>query len=279
MRNRLVTSLLAGALGLMVWACTVQATPPYPSVSSFCEAKAKAICQVSDLCAVDPNACQNNQATQCDADAKSALASGTRKYNTDNAPTCIDALKAAFGSSASVVKDAAWRALLDTCGRVFVGNANKNDPCTSDYDCANDLVCASAQPGSTTTSLVCAAVVLRIAGDLCGLPGYECPADTYCATPPQGPPAQCIPAAQAGQACTAAIPCVSTQTCSNGLCAPRAPNGVACSSSSDCGVDSPFCDPYAGSICTIGLTFATAAADCKGFLLGAAVSTPDAGSE
>src|SRR5208283_3779930 len=98
--------------------------------------------------------------------------------------------------------------------------------------------------------------------DFCASPGDECPGDTYCATPMPGVAVECIPAAQAGQACSPTVPCVSSQRCSNGLCMDRASSGL-CSSDDDCAASVPYCDVYAGSICTIGLTFATGASDCQ----------------
>ena len=264
MGNHSAASLVAGALGFVAWACSTQ-TAPYPNVASFCAAKAKAICQASAICAVSPDACQANQVVQCDTEASNAMASGTRLYSTESAPACIDALTAAF-KDASKVEYAAWLTLNDECERVFVGNAGKNQPCTSDYDCSNDLICSPSTPGSST--FVCAAAVVKNEGDFCNDPGSECPPNTYCGVPPAGVAAQCIPAAPAGQACSAAIPCVGGQTCAAGLCAAGAAGSAPCGTSADCGSDDPYCDPYAGSICTVGLTFATGAADCKGFLLG-----------
>jgi hypothetical protein len=52
---------------------------------------------------------------------------------------------------------------------------------------------------------------------------------------------------------------------------------MSCSTNDDCAAGVPYCDVYAGNICTIGLTFATGATDCEGFLLGMGVAAPDAG--
>jgi hypothetical protein len=275
MRNQLVAGLVAGVFGLFAWACTTQPAP-YPDAERFCAAKAKAICQASAICAVDPDACQMNQVMQCDTDASSAMASGTRAYSAEAAPACINALTTAF-NGASVIAYADWLTLTDQCERVFVGNAGNNQPCASDYDCKNNLICSPATPGSSSS--VCATAVVKNPGDFCSDPGSECPSDYYCAAPQPGASVQCIPAAPAGQACGTAIPCVSGQTCAGGVCASGATGSVPCGTSDDCGSLDPYCDPYAGSICTIGLTFATGAADCKGFLLGEVVSVADAGTE
>jgi Dickkopf-like protein len=281
MRSRLVRGLVVGALPLAFAACSGTALPPYPDVASFCVAKAHAICQATAICAADPTACQANQVAQCDADATAAMASGVRKYNTANAPSCIDALNGAFGNNASQVPFAQLvgpGSITDKCERVFVGSANSNQPCASDYDCAGALICVPSQTGTPSSPLVCASPVAKNAMDYCDEPGAECPTDTYCGTPAGGVAPACIPAAQAGQACSATAPCVSAERCSNSLCVPRATSsGQPCSTNGDCIAPTPYCDVYAGSICTIGLTFATGASDCEGFLLGMTVAGPDAG--
>jgi len=58
---------------------------------------------------------------------------------------------------------------------------------------------------------------------------------------------------------------VSADRCLNGFCVERAGQNKPCSSSDDCGSAAPYCDAYAGNICTIGLTFATGALDCQGY--------------
>lgn len=282
MRSRLVTGLATGALPLIAWACSSQtATPLYPDVATFCVAKAKAICQAVAICAADPTACQTYQVSKCDTDATAATASGVRKYSSENAPACIDALSSAFGNSSSEVSYAQLvgpGSLTDKCERVLVGGATKDQPCASDYDCANNLICVPAEPGTTSSESVCASPVQKNAMDLCAEPGDQCPTDTYCGPPPGGVAPECIPAAQPGQACAAASPCVSAERCSNGLCVARATGGSSCSTSDDCAAVDPYCDVYAGNICTIGLTFATGALDCEGFLLGmGVVAAPDAG--
>jgi hypothetical protein len=122
------------------------------------------------------------------------------------------------------------------------------------------------------TSHVCAQPTPVNVGGFCANPGSQCQG-SYCSVQ-SGGSAQCQPLAQAGQACSAAVPCVSGQRCLNSVCQPAVAGGQPCATSSDCGSDDPYCDPYAGNICTLGLTFATGAVDCNGFLLG---QTPPSG--
>jgi hypothetical protein len=265
-KSQLVFGVAGAALGLVVWGCSSPASP-YPDVTSFCSAKAKAICQAAAICAVDVNACQGNQVTVCQKDATAATALGTRKYDSNGAGTCIDALNGAFGGGASKVTFTQLigaGSITDKCERVFSGSAAMNQHCETDYDCSGTLICSPVAPGST--SRVCATATPVNQGDFCANPGSQCQ-DSHCVVQEGGAP-QCEPLAMAGETCGELDPCVSGQRCVNGLCQMALPGGGQCATNGDCVAEDPYCDPYAGSICTVGLTFATGATDCKGFLLG-----------
>ena len=92
--------------------------------------------------------------------------------------------------------------------------------------------------------------------------------------------AQCQAAGSGGAACSASMPCVSTQRCVSSICQERALAGGACVTNDDCPAVDPYCDAYAGNICTAGLTFATRAADCSALQGGAPAvqSISDAGT-
>ncbi len=244
-------------------ACMPTAANPLADVSGFCQAKAKAECQVTAVCAIEPDVCAPYRASLCNADATSATASGVRKYVLGNAQACLDALNTAYGSGSSKVLYSQLvgpGSITDTCERVFSGSATTAESCESDYDCANEGICAPVAPGAT--EMVCAPQVAAV--QLCANPGSVCPTNTYCALQPTGA-AECVAAAAAGQACGASMPCVSDQRCGEGTCVDRVGPGGACVTSADCGATDPYCDPNAGSICTIGLTFATGADDCRAY--------------
>jgi hypothetical protein len=283
MRNRLATGLALWAIGVTFWGCSVtSASPPYPDVQSFCNAKARAECQIAALCNVDANSCQAFRTSQCLTEAADATRSATRRYVADNAQACIDTVNGAYGNGHSQVPFATLvgsGSIADKCGRVFSGNADKGAPCQSDQECASSRVCSAAAPGAMQH--VCADPVRKNPGDFCSDPGSTCASDTYC-TMQDGGAAQCLPAVQAGQPCGTA-PCVSADRCANGFCVARAGQGQACSTSDDCVSMAPYCDSYAGNICTIGLTFATGAIDCSGYResgtgIGAAADAAGAGS-
>jgi hypothetical protein len=272
MRNLLLIGGSSAILSAAAWACTVTSTPPpYPDVATFCNAKAKAECQIAAVCAADVTQCQMARNTACTTAASSFTASGTRKYATGNAQACIDAVNAAYGGGHMAIPFAQLEgngSIDDKCQRVFSGNVDKLGTCTSDYDCTNSRVCAPAMPGSMV--LVCADVAPKSAGDPCSDPGSKCATDTYCTVPDGGAVAECSPAAQPGEPCSVARPCVSADRCVNGSCVVRAMPGASCGSDDDCPSAYPFCDPYANNICTTGLTFATLSADCHGYGVGGA---------
>ncbi|HLK38467.1 MAG TPA: Dickkopf N-terminal cysteine-rich domain-containing protein [Polyangiaceae bacterium] len=267
---RTLIGLSSAAVATALWACTASApSSPYPDVATFCNAKAKAECQIAAVCAADVTQCQMVRTDACNMAASAATASGSRKYTPDNAQACIDALNGAYGGGHMAIPFAQLQgsgSIEDKCERVFSGNVDKLGTCTTDYDCASSRVCAQATPGSSV--LVCADVANKNAGDPCADPGSKCATDTYCTVPDGGPVAKCSPAAQPGEACSAMVPCVSADRCVNGNCAVRAMLGGACSSDDDCPSAAPYCDPYANNICTTGLTFATLSADCRGYGAG-----------
>lgn len=259
----------------LVSACSSSSSKPFPDVASFCVAKAKEECQIAPTCAVDTAACQTVRAAKCNAEATAATTGGTRSYNADNAQPCLDAVHSVYGAGKVLLKDLVDDGSMgDRCERVFEGKSDKNKPCTSNYDCINGRICSPVQPG--VSQHVCADKVSKKSGDFCADPGSSCESGSYCAQA-TGSAAQCTAEAQTGQPCSATIPCNESLRCQSGTCAARQTQGQGCSSNSDCAPIAGYCDPYAGNICTIGLTFATGASDCKGFAAGTP-PTNDAGT-
>ena len=278
-------TFLAGlAFAIPVGGCLASNHPLYPDLGSFCTAKAKAICQIADLCAIDPMACQTYQYQQC-AVAGQQAASGTRTFSPDNAKTCVDAENAAYMNAQNVGKIPFNQlqgpgSINDKCSRVFTGNAKALSPCMADQDCSGDLACVRAAPGFTTT--VCATPTQVAQGDPCQNPGDQCDPDSYCKM--QNALWVCSTASGPGEACSDGVPCVSSQHCVAQTCSPRAAAGGSCLTDNDCGSGAPYCDPFDNKHCTIGLTFATSSVDCLGTggLLpsgGVGNTAGDAGSE
>jgi hypothetical protein len=265
MRHSNFIGYTLGGVVAFAAACSSKSSSPFPEVTSFCAAKAKAECQVAAICAIDEATCEQSRSQLCETDAVNATSAGSRTYDSGKAQACIDALNGAYGNNNSKVTFAQLvgpGSITDTCERVFAGAGAQGASCRTSYDCSNDLICAPTVPGSMAFS--CANQVQKNQNDFCEDPGSTCASDTYCAKQSSGA-YQCKPAAQTGQACSATTPCVSAQRCLGGTCEARARSGGKCTTNDDCGSDAPYCDPYAGNICTLGLTFATGATDCKAF--------------
>jgi len=267
-------ALALGALGLVAVGCTGSTGPAFPTVGDFCVAKAQAECQIAPICAIDPAACQTIREQVCNSVAtEETAAPSTRAYTPANAQACIDALKTAYSISEITYQQLVGPgSITDKCERVFVGTADKNQPCQTDYDCISNRVCAMV-PATTTT--VCADPVAKNQGDGCANPGEQCQGNAYCAG--QQGLFMCMPSAQIGQPCSPTVPCSSSLRCQTGTCQARLAAGEACRTGDDCASGAAYCDPYAGDICTVGLTFATKAADCAGYELLPEASSGDGG--
>ncbi len=243
-------------------ACTVSPPPPPDqSASEFCADYAKALCQISSVCQFDASACTTFQTAECMTNVANAQ-TGTRQYNQPNGKACIDALNAdgAYGGSPSMITAASLASISAICNKVVVGSQATNKPCTGDNDCSGTLVCASYG-----TSQLCAPIVQKNLGDICGDPGDECQGDSYCAMQTGAAP-QCVATPTTGQSCSAAIPCGTSDRCENGTCQPRAGVGDPCTTSDDCGPAAPYCDTYPPATCVSALTFARGSYDCSGIL-------------
>ncbi|HTB74925.1 MAG TPA: hypothetical protein VK762_16865 [Polyangiaceae bacterium] len=290
MRIRQVVGVGAGVglVAALAVGCMAKKSAPYPDVTSFCDAKAEAECQIAMTCVIDPDQCKVTRVADCNSDAMTATTNGTgtRKYTQANAQACIDALNSAYGGGNTTVSFAALQgkgSIADLCGRVFSGNSSMNQPCQSAYDCTGDLICAPVMPGST--SLVCASSMTVKEGDFCASPGSTCATDSYCGLPSASAAYQCEAAKLDGQSCDpVTAPCVSAERCVSAgtgqVCEARVQAGQSCQSDDDCAPAAPYCDPYANK-CTAGQSFALGAADCAEFEPGGATtgtSASDSGS-
>ena len=102
-----------------------------------------------------------------------------------------------------------------TCEEAFIGNVAVDSPCSSNFDCANGLVCA--RPGEAP---VCGPVSPKSLNDPCADPGDECQGASYCAAVPNAAP-KCVPAPATGAACSSTVLCGSGDDCVGGLPAAR----------------------------------------------------------
>jgi hypothetical protein len=230
--------------------------PKYPDTASFCNQWATEECQVASRCAAPTATCQTARQADCQTFASTATADAARSYNSGNAEACIDKIHDIYSSAASgsAITPPQMDDMADVCNRVFSGNVQSLQKCTSTYDCTGSLICDKGYCANSTTKNL---------GDPCGDPGDICASGAYCSTPTGGL-AQCVAEGAQAAACSATQPCQPTLRCDN-TCGPLFETGTACATSADCASDAPYCDPTIGNKCDSGLTFAAGAPSCKDY--------------
>jgi hypothetical protein len=281
MRIRLIAGLGLGALATIATACSSSSSGsnnPYPDVSHFCAAVAKAECQEATNCGVDASMCETYRASQCNSGVivLKLTPSDTlsRQYSSDKAQGCINALNSAFGggqNSVEIKYDDLFKSggIIDTCEAVFAGNVGNGSACTTNYDCTQSgEVCASV-PGQQAA---CATPTMKAQGSACADPGDTCAAGNYCSNASGSP--KCVASGTTGGPCMANDQCVATDHCVGGACAALSISGEPCTSNADCDPTAPFCDPDVDK-CAVALGFLNGSFDCNGFLLGQGL--PDGG--
>jgi hypothetical protein len=270
MRNWLGIAAALGVASTLPMACSSSTPVPFQTVSDFCTAKAQAECQIAPRCSIATPTCEEVRDQLCLTAAAEAT-SGTRTYTQPNAQACINAVNAAYsqGNTSGQILYATLYgtgSVDDVCNRVFQGTEQTDAPCTTDYDCVNNGVCSEV-PGASQS--VCAPPEPADAGQFCANPGTECATGTYCAASATGGAPICTARVTMGGVCSSTTLCLETLRCVDATCVAREETGGACTTDDDCSPTAPYCDTYAGGICTVGLEFATGASDCKGFEPGA----------
>ena len=226
---------------------------------SFCDQKAQKECQVTSKCGTMTSACLVQRKAKCLAFAASVDLT-KRQFTSANVSACISKTNTVYGLQ--MIRQPDLDDMNDVCSYVFQGTST--GVCTTKYDCAGKKICDTKSNGP-----LCATPVNKNKGDPCGNAGEICNAGAYCAQDPLRANAYyCLPKGMQGTACDAATPCVEALHCDavTRLCAPRVMPNESCVSSDDCPTAAPYCDPYVGSKCDIGLAFApTAAAACADY--------------
>jgi hypothetical protein len=248
MRNWLCFVVVVGVGGVLGAACSSTPAEKYPSIDSFCAAKATEECQIYASCAVDVNACNAKRKGLCNADGTAATNAG-RHYTSGRVQDCIDKVHTLYQKSP--ITPSALADANDTCARVYQGTAPNNSPCSSDYDCAGSSICDKG---------LCGTKVLKNLGDGCANAGEVCGGDSYCGKPQPTSPNVCLAKKTSGQPCDGNNPC-STATplrCDN-TCQPAFGASHVCADNNDCAPTAPFCDVYNGNICDAGIIFAPSA--------------------
>jgi hypothetical protein len=229
------------------------------SESDFCAQKADKECQVPTAkCGnVTKAACVAQRQALC-LTVVAASKTAPRVFKPGNVPACVAKASATYAKTTITPADLAD--LDNVCAYVFQGNSTT--ACTVKYDCAGGVDSKICDKGQCSVKTV----KNKTAG--CANPGEVCnPADSYCANAPGAASPTCLPKAAQSEPCSASIPCVPAMRCDGvtGTCVPRAMATESCTVSDDCATAAPFCDPYIGNKCDLGLSFAPGADACSAF--------------
>lgn len=222
---------------------------------SFCKQKAEKECQVTAKCgnATVP-ACEAQRKALC-LTVVAASKTAPRVFRPGNVAACVNKANAIYAKTTITPTDMAD--LENVCAYVFQGDSTA--ACAVKYDCAGGVdqkICDKSQ---------CSTRTVKNKGAGCANPGEVCnPADSYCATATGGASPTCLAKAAQSEPCSASIPCVPAMRCdgTTNTCVPRAMATESCSVNDDCATAAPYCDPYVGHRCDVGLSFAGGAAAC-----------------
>jgi len=247
---------LAALATLLAAACGGGGSSTPLTEDQFCVQKSQKECQVTDRCGLPTkDSCLAQRKAMCLAFA-AASKTPPRVFHPENVQRCIDKTGAVYAKS--IITPTDLDDMNDACNYVFQGNVDKLAACTVKYDCKGTVICDKG---------LCADQVVKQADQQCGNAGEICAAGQYCT----GTPNKCTAKKAMGVACDATNPCVETLRCA-GTCVALVAAAGACTSNSDCASAAPYCDPYSGHKCEVGLAFApTATAACADYG-GAAVS-------
>ena len=213
-----------------LFACSSDAGDKYPSVDSFCAARADALCaNVATGCGTTADKCKPSETALCIAQSN-ALG---RSYRPAGAEDCINQTSSVYAKKTVTATDET--SLATTCNNAFPGTAAKAAKCNKTADCAESLVCDAINK-------TCATKTDRKLEDECNNAGDTCETGTYCQL--RGVRASCTKKNDVGAICTDASPCLETLQCSGGSCRAKANIGEACAQDADCSstAGAPYCD-------------------------------------
>jgi hypothetical protein len=274
MRNWLavgVVSVVSAITGVLGVGCS-SASPV--TQSEFCTQKAQAECGngtgsgggVVGVCdGLTVETCVSTRTSACIAETNVAI-QNQRTLNPNNIPACLNAISAAYGNlgfststnaaysavgpatiALASVEDTSQTTVFYTCESVYQGNIQANEPCTSDFDCANGNVCAPSNGGSKVT--VCAPPINVADGESCGSAGSVCPSGDACVANKLG---EYLCEASSASLGGKDAPCTSDLQCdpsTAGFCdiyAPKGRGGYTCQPGYQFGVNYD-CKPFGGS--------------------------------
>lgn len=256
-RKALGLTFMVGVVSMFAFACGDDDAPgdKYPSVDSFCSAKATLECAATTVatCGVTNDTCKAKRIEACKAEAVAATG---RTYTPSKAEACLNLVSGIYSTPNDKPK---YTAYLDTCQRVFSGSVAKGAKCTNKYDCTGDFICdlEKATPLCATKS----AAIAKDSG--CANSGDVCADGLYCAI--ENPPL-CRARRNVSEICGATAPCIETAFCdAGGICQNLLAVGGVCNADTQCA--SSFCrkDATGASGACAGRLFPTTTASCTDF--------------
>lgn len=254
-RKALGLTFMVGVVSMFAFACGDDdaAGDKYPTVDSFCTAKAQLECSASSVgvCGVSPDACKAKRKEACVAAGNAAAG---RSYAPGNAEACLNLVTNAYAAPSDKAK---FTAYVETCEKVYAGTKTKGQQCQNAYDCSGALYCdvEKADPLCSDKSAP------KNENDGCANSGDVCAAGLYCDI--SGTPL-CKKRRAVGESCAVRLPCVDTGFCelngSTGTCRALAENGAACTVDAQCANN--FCNKDIGGKCATR-QFPTENGTCK----------------
>jgi hypothetical protein len=270
LRTRLSTKMLLGlSASLLAAGCGGGGGAKPITTPDFCMMWATAVCQISASCSTSltSDTCQTAAIAQCQQQATTATAAGVRLFTIANVSKAVGTATMVFKKT-SPITPTDLANVQNTFSYVFQGKVPKNMSCTSKYDCAGGEDSVICDKG------VCATSTTKASGVGCSDPGAVCDAASYCT---MGGTLfyTCDPKGARGAICNADTPCIDSLRCAAGHCGDRVLANGACASDSDCVSTSPYCDLFAGGVCSVGLQFAAGSNSCKDFFSPPTAPTTD----
>ncbi|MFO0735726.1 MAG: hypothetical protein U0270_07595 [Labilithrix sp.] len=256
-RKVLGLTFMVGVVSMFAFACgddDAAAGDKYPTVDSFCTAKAKLECSAGSvgICGVTNDACTAARKTACVTAGNAAVG---RSYTPAKAEACLNLVTNAYNAPNDKAK---YTAYIDTCEGVFSGTKTKGQPCSNKFDCAGTLYCDLEK----ATPLCADKSAPKNENDGCANSGDVCATGLFCditATP------LCHKQRGVGESCALKLPCVADGYCklngSTGACLALSANGTACSVDAECAGN--FCNKAINNGTCAGRQFPTETGTCK----------------
>ena len=199
---------------------------------------------LSTACLMPEATCTAGRLAQHATEYQTAVAA-FRTFVPANAEACLAKVRAVYGkisAGAVALAGSEYLGMLAVCANVYRGASAEYQPCQSDLDCNDGLICDPKGDGVGH----CGTPKLVGPGAGCANIGEYCPTGAYClnnGNSSTGDVWLCTAKVTAQGACSSTSPCLETLRCSAGLCVARLDIGEACASDGDC--NSNFCEPYA----------------------------------